>query len=161
MGVFQSLVSVKLMLQELLLFYSRHLRQLLISSCCGWKITGHFTCRYFNQQKNNPDMNIYLTGPLQGLGFDGRDQMARARYNLPSRGHAVTSALDFHQESEHPDVLRIAIGDRLSRVITSDQIVTMDNCEMDEICKIELQLARLLNIKVVPFLKFKKKKKRN
>lgn len=96
-------------------------------------------------------MKIYLTGPLSPMGSVAFQQMQDALERLPAP-HQKQSPLDscLSQEAN----LKAHLQSRLNQMLSCDVVVTMDHVDADPLSSIEVNVARQVQMKVVPFWKF-------
>ncbi|MFN0190184.1 MAG: hypothetical protein ACKVQV_15915 [Bacteroidia bacterium] len=99
-------------------------------------------------------MKIYLTGPLQNLGADGRSEMQQALYAIPGT-YSKSSPLMFDELDRPEPEFKTHIQERINEMLNCDVVVTMDHIDLDEVCALEIKVARHAKMEVVPFWKFK------
>lgn len=100
---------------------------------------------------------IYISGPITGHENGNRHAFAHAADLLRSQGHRVinphdlTEGLDLHPIDDYEKIMRIDVAHLVQR---AEEVVTLDGWENSNGAKREVEIARLMNIPIIPLVKY-------
>lgn len=96
---------------------------------------------------------IYLSGPITGLPQNNYKEFALAQERVEALGYKVLNPHEFFEgkdtrQWDHPDFMRVCIAEMMK----ADLIVTLPGWEHSIGAKMEVDIARILNIEVTNYI---------